>query len=146
MKKRQSTLKERRINIRVLPEFYAMLDAKRFADKTSWQDIGMSLLTAWYRGEMTYSAPVAETPVIGSELSDAILKLDDARNILDRIRHDLTKGGSVPATADHLSREARELLEAPTEHPGPVKDLGTGTGQPAGWRKGYRKNRPDQSG
>ena len=93
---------------------------------------------------------VNKTPgelVSESSISNAILQIDDIRRSLMSIHYEkatqeTAKSNPVPAAKGDISEPARAILAAPAKHPGPVKDLGTGTGQPASWRKGFRKPRP----
>jgi hypothetical protein len=44
----------RRINLRVDEELYTLLDDKRHAERTTFQDVGLGFFRAWLKGE---SAP-----------------------------------------------------------------------------------------
>lgn len=81
------------------------------------------------------AVPEMAPDYIFRHISDAILKLDDARRILAAIDHERIQSIIVSAATDDISRQAGALLSPEADHPKPAEDLGSGKAQPGQWRK-----------
>jgi hypothetical protein len=61
---------DKRISLRVSPEEFWALDAKRQTERTTFQSLGMSLFRAWFRGEIHGEKTPVQFPGLFDGLSD----------------------------------------------------------------------------